>query len=162
MAIDGETRATIVRLSRAEGWAVGTMAKHPGAHHGTVKRPLRAGRSAGPGRGPSTLSCRSSGSGSGRRPTCRPARSGGRSGRWATAAARTTSATACGTSGRGLPSGRAVDAAHLPSGRAGAGRPGRLRQGPHRPRRAQPDGAPRDPQPLTPGKWSGSRFAGPV
>ena len=43
MAIDGETRARIVRLSRAEGWPVGTIARHLGVHHGTVTRALRAG-----------------------------------------------------------------------------------------------------------------------
>ena len=43
MAIDEETRATIVRLSRAEGWPVGTIARHLGVHHGTVTRALRAG-----------------------------------------------------------------------------------------------------------------------
>ena len=42
MAIDEETRATIVRLSRAEGWPVGTIARHLGVHHGTVTRALRA------------------------------------------------------------------------------------------------------------------------
>ena len=42
MAIDEETRATIVRLSRAEGWPVGTIARHLGLHHGTVTRALRA------------------------------------------------------------------------------------------------------------------------
>ncbi len=42
MAIDEDTRATIVRLSRAEGWAVGTIARHLGVHHGTVTRALKA------------------------------------------------------------------------------------------------------------------------
>ena len=42
MAIDAETRATIVRLSRAEGWTVGAIARHLGLHHGTVTRALRA------------------------------------------------------------------------------------------------------------------------
>ncbi len=42
MAIDEDTRATIVRLSRAEGWPVGTIARHLGVHHGTVTRALRA------------------------------------------------------------------------------------------------------------------------
>ena len=41
MAIDEETRATIVRLSRAEGWPVGTIARHCGVHHGTVTRALQ-------------------------------------------------------------------------------------------------------------------------
>ena len=42
MAIDEELRATIVRLSRAEGWPVGTIARHLGIHHSTVTRALRA------------------------------------------------------------------------------------------------------------------------
>ena len=42
MAIDEDTRARIVRLSRAEGWPVGTIARHLGVHHGTVTRALRA------------------------------------------------------------------------------------------------------------------------
>ena len=42
MAIDGETRARIVLLSRAEGWPVGAIARHLGVHHGTVTRALRA------------------------------------------------------------------------------------------------------------------------
>ncbi len=42
MAIDEEMRSTIVRLSRAEGWPVGTIARHLGVHHGTVTRALRA------------------------------------------------------------------------------------------------------------------------
>ena len=42
MAIDEEMRATIVRLSRAEGWPVGTIARHLGIHHSTVTRALRA------------------------------------------------------------------------------------------------------------------------
>ena len=41
MAIDEETRATIVRLSRAEGWSVGTIARYCGVHHSTVTRALR-------------------------------------------------------------------------------------------------------------------------
>ncbi len=43
MAIDEEMRATIVRLSRAEGWSVGTIARHLGLHHGTVTRALLKG-----------------------------------------------------------------------------------------------------------------------
>ena len=42
MAIDEDARASIARLSRAEGWPVGTITKRPGAHHGTVTRALRA------------------------------------------------------------------------------------------------------------------------
>ena len=42
MAIDEDARAAIVRLSRAEGWPVGTIAGHLGVHHSTVTRALRA------------------------------------------------------------------------------------------------------------------------
>ena len=42
MAIDEDVRAEIVRLSRAEGWPVGTIARHLGVHHSTVTRSLRA------------------------------------------------------------------------------------------------------------------------
>ncbi len=42
MAIDEDMRATIVRLSRAEGWPVGTIARHLGIHHSTVTRAVRA------------------------------------------------------------------------------------------------------------------------
>ena len=42
MAIDEEMRVTIVRLSRAEGWPVGTIARHLGIHHSTVTRALGA------------------------------------------------------------------------------------------------------------------------
>ena len=42
MAIDEEMRATIARLSRAEGWPVGTIARHLGIHHSTVTRALGA------------------------------------------------------------------------------------------------------------------------
>ena len=41
MAIDEDTRATIVRLHRAEGWTVGAIARHCGVHHSTVTRTLR-------------------------------------------------------------------------------------------------------------------------
>ena len=41
MAIDEDTRATIMRLWRAEGWPVGTIARHCGVHHSTVTRVLR-------------------------------------------------------------------------------------------------------------------------
>ncbi len=41
MAIDKETRATIRRLSRADGLPVGTIARHLGIHHSTVKRALQ-------------------------------------------------------------------------------------------------------------------------
>ena len=40
MAIDQQTRSEILRLSRAEGWPVGTIARHLGIHHGTVTRAL--------------------------------------------------------------------------------------------------------------------------
>ena len=42
MAIDEDTRATIVRLSRAECWPIGTIARHLGLHHSTVKRALES------------------------------------------------------------------------------------------------------------------------
>ena len=52
MAIDGETRARIVRLSRAEGWPVGTIARQPGSaatvepggRHPEDLGPLRRGK----------------------------------------------------------------------------------------------------------------------
>lgn len=40
MAIDQQTRSEILRLHRAEGWPVGTIARHLGIHHSTVKRAL--------------------------------------------------------------------------------------------------------------------------
>lgn len=41
MAIDEDTRATIVRLHWAKGWWVGAIARHCGVHHSTVTRVLR-------------------------------------------------------------------------------------------------------------------------
>ena len=40
MAIDDETRATILRLHRVEHWSKGTIARHLGLHHSTVSRAL--------------------------------------------------------------------------------------------------------------------------
>ncbi len=40
MAIDQQTRSEILRLHRAEGWPVGTIARHLGIHHSTVRRAL--------------------------------------------------------------------------------------------------------------------------
>ena len=42
MAIDADTRSIIVRLSRAEAWPVGAIARHLGIHHSTVTRALAA------------------------------------------------------------------------------------------------------------------------
>ena len=41
MTIDDDTRATIVRLFRIEGWPVGTIARELGLHHSTVTRTLQ-------------------------------------------------------------------------------------------------------------------------
>ena len=41
MAIDEDTRATIVRLQRAEGWSAGALARHCGVHHSAVTGALR-------------------------------------------------------------------------------------------------------------------------
>ena len=38
MAIDHDTRVTIVCLFRIEGWPVGTIARELGLHHSTVTR----------------------------------------------------------------------------------------------------------------------------
>ena len=40
MAISAEMRARIRQLHRAEGWAAGTIARHLGIHHSTVRRAL--------------------------------------------------------------------------------------------------------------------------
>ena len=155
MTIDDDTRATIVRLFRIEGWPVGTIARELGLHHSTVTRALQQAAGAPQERPP--------------RPSMidpylpfvrqtlqswpelhasrlyQPALPDGLRARLS---GRSRSLPSPDRAVAAAPAGRSVSAPAFPARRAGSARLGRFRDGDHRPGRAQADGVRDDTEPF--------------